>query len=157
MAREVFFTRDVEGQSIEAAINYDETAFETAQDAVSPWTISIHTGGQDMGRLVGFEGEGQTIINMHHLKPDPGVQRAVEITVFRANDELRARKLDAAVFAAFERWLLKRGWRGNIVKLMKFTAAGQVVPVRRFWVGLGFEIVPGEEGRWDEHVVKRWR
>lgn len=40
---------------------------------------------------------------------------------------------------------------------MKFTAAEQVVPVRTFWVRQGYELVLGEEGKWDEHVVKCWR
>lgn len=37
------------------------------------------------------------------------------------------------------------------------TAAEQVVPVRTFWVHQGYELVLGEDGKWDEHVVKRWR
>jgi hypothetical protein len=73
------------------------------------------------------------------------------------NEDLRALKLDGAVLSAYERWLLKRGWRGNVLKKMKFTAAEQVVPVRTFWVQQGYELVLGEDGKWDEHVVKRWR
>jgi hypothetical protein len=128
MAREVSFTRTIESQPIEASINYDEAVL-SRMDAVSPWTISIHAGAADMGRLVGFEGEGQNIIGMHHLKPDPGAKRAVEITVFRVNDDLRARKLDADVFVAFERWLLKRGWRGNILKKVSRQSG---TPIRNF-------------------------
>ena len=157
MARTIFYTRKLDERQIEAAINYNENAFAKSTDAVSPWTISIHHGATDMGRLVGFEGQGQMVIGMHHLKPDPDARRAVEITVFRVDDEARARKLDADIFAAFERWLLKQGWRGDIVKVMKFTDAAMVVPIRRFWLGLGFELIIGEEGKWDEHVVKRWR
>lgn len=157
MAREVFFTRQVVdlGQ-IEAALNYDAEAFGTSS-GVTPWTISISDGAKDLGRLVGFEGDGQTVIAMHGLKPDATAWRGAEITVFRVSDDLRERQLDAAVLGAFERWLLKRGWRGNILKKMKFTAAEQVVPVRTFWVRQGYELVLGEEGKWDEHVVKRWR
>jgi hypothetical protein len=124
---------------------------------MAPWTISIHTNGEDWGRLVGFEGQAQVIIGMHQLKPDPGATRAVEITVFRVNDELRARRMDAGVFAAFERWLLKRGWKGNIIKKLHFISHDVVIPIRRFWVSLGFELVPGEDGKWEEHAVKRWR
>lgn len=158
MAREVFFSRalDATGQ-VEAAINFDELAFGRIPHGVTPWTIAIRGGQNDLGRLVGFEGDGQTIISMHNLKPDPSARRGVEITVFRVNDDLRLRHLDAAVLSAFERWLLKRGWRGNIVKKMKFTAAEQVIPVRTFWVRQGYELVLGEAGHWDEHVVKRWR
>jgi hypothetical protein len=157
MTRAVFYSRWIDGRLIEAAINYDKTAFGKSSDAISPWTISIHEGGADMGRLVGFEGVGQTVIGMHHLQPDPDARRAVEITVFRVNDEMRSRRLDGDLFAAFERWLLKQGWRGDIVKVMKFTDAAMVVPIRRFWIGLGFELVISEAGKWDEHVVKRWR
>jgi hypothetical protein len=157
MARTVFYTRRIEGRQIEAAVNYDETAFGQSPAAVTPWTISIHEGEADLGRLVGFEGEGASIIDMHHLKPDPDARRAVEITVFRVNDEMRTRRIDSDCFAAFERWLLKRGWRGDIIKVMKFTNAEMVIPIRRFWIGLGFELIVGEEGKWDEHVVKRWR
>jgi hypothetical protein len=157
MARDVFYKRQVDQRQVEATMNYDEATFGLADGAVSPWTISIHVDETDLGRLVGFEGAGQTVIDMHHLKPDPSARRAVEITVFRANDDMRERKLDADVFAAFERWLLKRGWRGNIVKVMKFSDPNTVVPIRRFWLSLGFELVIWEEGKWDEHAVKRWR
>jgi len=147
---------------VTASINFDDTRFNRSagQDngAVSPWTISINDGTGDLGRLVGFEGDGQTVIAMHGLKPDIAARRGVEITVFRVNDELRELKLDARVYAAFERWLLKRGWKGNVIKKLKFTDARLVVPIREFWVKtLGFELVLGEEGKWDEHVVKRWR
>ncbi|MCS6846646.1 MAG: hypothetical protein RMN52_02900, partial [Anaerolineae bacterium] len=85
-------------------------------------------------------------------------KRGLEITVFRVNDALRTTGLDAALFGAFERWLLKRGWRGNVIKKMKFTDPQRVVPIREFWVKrLGFELILAEEGKWDEHVVKRWR
>jgi len=111
-----------------------------------------------LGRLVGFEGPAQVILSMHQLKPDASAKRALEITVFRAGEVLRAAGLDAAVFRAFERWLLKRGWRGDIVKRMKFTDPALVVPIRSFWVRqLGFELILAEAGKWDEHVVKRWR
>jgi len=40
---------------------------------------------------------------------------------------------------------------------MKFTVAEQVVPIRTFWVQQGYELVLSQEGKWDEHVVKRWR
>jgi hypothetical protein len=158
MARDVFFTWTIDDIGpIEAAINYDAEAFGAITAGVTPWTISINTGGKDLGRLVGFEGEGQAIIAMHGLKPDLTARRGAEITVFRVNDDLRMRKLDGEVLSAFERWLLRRGWRGNILKKMKFTAAEQVVPVRTFWVQQGYELVLGQDGKWDEHVVKRWR
>lgn len=159
MAREVFFTKAMnDGLVIEAAINFDATAFGVAPSGVTPWTISIRADQHDAGRLVGFEGEGQTIIGMHRLKPDAAARRGLEITVFRVNDQLRAHGWDAQVYGAFERWLLKRGWRGNVIKKLKFTDAALVVPIREFWVKqLGFELIPAEEGRWDEHVVKRWR
>jgi hypothetical protein len=158
MAREVFFQRAAIGGSIQAAINFDESAFGIAAQGVSPWTIAIGDGRRDLGRLVGFEGDGQTIIGMHQLKPDAAARRGLEITVFRASDDLRASGLDAALFGAFERWLLKRGWRGNVIKKLKFTDPQLVVPIREFWVKrLGFELILAEEGKWDEHVVKRWR
>jgi hypothetical protein len=161
MPRETFFKRTVQiaehPLSIEAAINFDEATFGVSTEAVASWTISISDGQRDIGRLVGFEGEGQKIISMHRLKPDPSALRAVEITVFRVDESLRTSKSDAAIFGAFERWLLKRGWRGNLVKKLIFTSAQQVVPIRRFWLDLGFELVLGEEGKWDEHAVKRWR
>ena len=152
MAREVFYSKLVDGIGpIEAAVNYDETAFGTTTGSVTPWTVSINVEGKDLGRLVGFEGDGQQIIAMHGLRPDIAARRGAEITVFRVNDTLRERKLDAAVLSAFERWMLKRGWRGNMLKKMKFTAAEQVVPIRTFWVQQGYELVLGQEGQWDEH------
>ncbi|BCX05582.1 MAG: hypothetical protein KatS3mg053_3520 [Candidatus Roseilinea sp.] len=158
MAREVFFSKAADGGTIEAVINFDESAFGVSEHDVSPWTIAISDGRRDLGRLVGFEGQGQTIIGMHQLKPDPAARRGLEITVFRVNDALRATGLDATLFGAFERWLLKRGWRGNVIKKMKFTDPQLVVPIREFWVKrLGFELILAEEGKWDEHVVKRWR
>lgn len=153
MARDVFLTTP----AWTAAINYDETTFGRAA-APSPWTISIRgVDGADAGRLVGFEGDGESIIAMHHLKPDPSAVRAVEVTVFRVNDALREAGADARVLAAFERWLLKRGWRGNIIKRMKFTDAAQVPVIRTFWIAQGFTHALEEAGRWDEHVFKRWR
>lgn len=161
MAREVFFQRNVTVQDqplqVEAAINFDETRFGMATDQVSPWTISIHNGPQDVGRLVGFEGEGQMINNMHALKPDVAAKRGCEITVFRMGEVLIMGQLDAVILSAFERWLLKRGWRGNMVKRMKFTDEKMVVPIRTFWVHNGYELILAEENNWDEHVVKRWR
>jgi GNAT superfamily N-acetyltransferase len=158
MAREVFFTKTTgDLGKIEASIQFDEGKFGEAGQGVTPWTVSINDGAQDLGRIVGFEGEGQTIIAMHGLKPDLTARRGAEITVFRVNDDLRARGLDGEVLRALERWLLKRGWRGNVLKKMKFTAAEQVMPVRTFWVQQGYELVLMQEGKWDEHVVKRWR
>ncbi len=159
MAREIFFDRLLaSGAVIQAALNYDEAALGVCVSTVTPWTVAISAAGADLGRLVGYEGDAQTILNMHHLKPDLSAKRGFEITVFRVRDDLRTGRLDAQVFAALERWLLKRGWRGTIVKLLKHTDPQQVIPVREFWVKtLGFELVLAEEGRWDEHVVKRWR
>ncbi len=158
MAREVFFAKAADDGAIEAAINFDEATFGVAERGVSPWTIAISDGQKDLGRLVGFEGTGQTIIGMHQLKPDPSAKRGLEITVFRVSEALRATGLDAALFGAFERWLLRRGWRGNVIKRMKFTDPQLVVPIREFWVKrLGFELILAEDGKWDEHVVKRWR
>jgi len=164
MARDIFFTRSLaSGALLQAAINYDEAALGLCVGAVTPWTVSISVDGLDWGRLVGYEGDAQTILNMHHLKPDLSAKRGFEITVFRVRDDLRAEqgragRLDAQVFAALERWLLKRGWRGSIVKVLKHTDPQQVAPVREFWVkALGFELILAEEGRWEEHVVKRWR
>ncbi len=158
MAREVFFAQVIdEIGNIEAAVNYDDNAFGHTDDAVTPWTVSISCNGKDLGRMVGFEGDGQRIIGMHGLKSDVSARRGAEITVFRVNDDLREHKLDAAVLSAFERWLLTRRWRGNMLKKLKFTRAEQVVPIRTFWVQQGYELVLGEEGKWDEHVVKRWR
>ena len=158
MAREIVFTRNhVALGSIEAAINFDETAFGINTNDVSPWTISINNGGKDLGRIVGFEGDGQVIIAMHKLKPDVAARRGCEITVFRMSNELVMNELDAPILSAFERWLLKRGWRGNLIKKMKFTDEKLVVPIRTFWVRNGYELALAEEGKWDEHVVKRWR
>lgn len=171
MAREVFFQRNVtvpaqtqiseQGQpfQVEAVINYDETRFGIAATEVSPWTISIHDmeNARDLGRLVGFEGEGQMINSMHALKPDEAAKRGCEITVFRMGEALIMSQLDAVILSAFERWLLKRGWRGNMVKRMKFTDEKMVVPIRTFWVRNGYELILAEEQKWDEHVVKRWR
>ena len=120
MAREVFFSRDVDGIGhIDATINFDETAFGLTLIGATPWTVSIHCDDKDLGRIVGFEGDGQHIIGMHGLKPDVAAQRGAEMTVFRVNDGLRTHKLDAAVLSALERWLLKRGWRGNLVKKIR--------------------------------------
>ncbi len=158
MAREIFFTRThAELGSIEAAINFDEAAFGLSPDAVTPWTISINTNNKDLGRIVGFEGDGQVIIGMHSLKPDMAARRGCEITVFRMSNDLVMNELDAPLLSAFERWLLKRGWRGNVIKKMKFTDEKLVVPIRTFWVRNGYELALAEEGKWDEHVVKRWR
>lgn len=164
MARDIFFERALaSGGTLQAAINYDEAALGLCVGVVTPWTVAISAAGVDLGRLVGYEGDAQTILNMHHLKPDLSAKRGFEITVFRVREDLRAEqgragRLDAQVFAALERWLLKRGWRGSIVKLLKHTDPQQVIPVREFWVKtLGFELILAEEGRWDEHVVKRWR
>ncbi|MCS7062258.1 MAG: hypothetical protein RMN25_14015 [Anaerolineae bacterium] len=159
MGREVFFNRRLEsGAEVQAAINYDEAAFGRCVGAVTPWTVAISSEGVDLGRLVGYEGDAQTILAMHHLKPDPSAKRGFEITVFRVRETVRTTRLDVHIFTALERWLLKRGWRGSIVKLLKHTDPQQVIPVRTFWVKtLGFELILAEEGRWDEHVVKRWR
>jgi hypothetical protein len=158
MARDVLLSRQLDADTVvEAAIHYDADRFGAPGGGVTPWTVAIAAGGRDIGRLVGFEGDAPTIIAMHGLKPDPDAQRGFEITVFRASDEMRERRLDAAVMGALERWLLKRGWKGNLIKKLAYTDASQVIPIRRFWLGLGFELIPGEEGRWDEHVTKRWR
>ena len=163
MAREIFFTRNQPKLGlIEAAINFDESRFGTAQtheadSPATPWTISIQLEGRDVGRLVGFEGDGPAIISMHQLKPDSAARRGCEITVFRMGHELTMNELDAPILSAFERWLLKRGWRGNVVKKMKFSNAQMVVPIRTFWVKNGYELVLAEADKWDEHVVKRWR
>lgn len=158
MARDVFFSKEVASVGkIEATVVYDESAFGKVAGGVTPWTVAISANGSDLGRMVGFEGDGATVIAMHGLRADVTAKRGAEITVFRVNNALREMKLDGAVLSAYERWLLKRGWRGNVLKKMKFTAAEQVVPVRTFWVQQGYELVLGEEGKWDEHVVKRWR
>jgi hypothetical protein len=158
MTRAVFLIRD----DLQAAINFDEAAFGLSTSAPTPWTISVSQAGKDVGRVVGFEGDGPLIIGMHHLKADAAAQRACEITVYRMADALLENKSAAQIFSSFERWLLKRGWRGNIIKKLKFTAHEQVQPIRRFWIDQGFELVPfkdpeGEHPGWDEHVVKRWR
>lgn len=165
MSREIFFSRTVQlggtPSQIEATIQFDEQAFGTIMNNVTPWTVSIgvkqDSQNKDIGRLVGFEGDGPTVIGMHKLKPDPDAKRGCEITVFRVNDELRESKADLAIFSALERWLIKRGWRGNFMKRMKFTDPAWVVPIRQTWVRLGFELILEQEGQWDEHVVKRWR
>ncbi|HQY27030.1 MAG TPA: hypothetical protein PLL45_19275, partial [Thermoflexales bacterium] len=61
------------------------------------------------------------------------------------------------ILAAFERWLTKRGWRGNIIKRLKFTDSIEVPVIRSFWIGQGFTHILEEAGLWDEHVTKRWR
>ena len=158
MARELFFTRThAELGAIEAAINFDPTCFGISDDEISSWTVSIYQPGKDLGRVVGFEGEGQKIISMHGLKPDVAAKRGCEMTVFRMGNDLVMHELDAPILAALERWFLKRGWRGNFVKKLKFTDERMVVPIRTFWVRNGYELVLAEEGKWDEHVVKRWR
>jgi len=163
MAREIFFTRNHPKLGlIEAAINFDESRFgapqtEATETPATPWTIAIQLEGRDVGRMVGFEGDGTAIINMHQLKPDSAARRGCEITVFRMGNELLVNELDAPILSAFERWLLKRGWRGNVLKKMKFTNEQLVVPIRTFWVKNGYELVLAEDGKWDEHVVKRWR
>ncbi len=174
MARIVFYSKSGPGTAVppgaqslssevlEAALNFDEAAFGVAHEGVSPWTISVSRAGKDLGRVVGFEGDGQGIIGMHNLKPDAAAQRGCEITVYRMSQDLLDDKTAAAIFAAFERWLLKRGWRGNILKKLKHTREDMVLPVRRFWLDQGFELVPLREPAdahpgWDEHVVKRWR
>ncbi len=169
MKRDVFYGRtygrkeseknEYGEEELTATVQHHESHFGTALQDVSPWNIAIQIGGRDVGRVVGFEGAGATILAMHHLKPDAAAQRGCEITVFRMADALIAGGGAADIFGAFERWLLKRGWRGNIVKKLKFTAVEQVQPIRRFWLDQGFELVPYLEGDggWDEHIVKRWR
>jgi hypothetical protein len=161
MAREIFYQHKhqlaEQTLAVEAAINFQSATFGISPDTLSPWTIAITNGLRDIGRLVGFEGAGDRIISMHQLKPDPSTKRAVEITVFRVDDPLRENSLDVAIFSAFERWLLKRGWRGNVIKKLAFTDAKLVVPIRQFWLGMGFELTLAEQGKWEEHVVKRWR
>ncbi len=161
MAREIFYQRKIQlaeqTLAVEAAINFQSATFGISPDIISPWTIAVANGLRDIGRLVGYEGPGDKIVAMHQLRPDPSAKRAIEVTVFRVDDPLRENKLDTAIFSAFERWLLKRGWRGNVIKKLKFTDAALVVPIRQMWVGMGFELVLAEEGKWEEHVVKRWR
>lgn len=153
MARVVFYSQ----APIEAAVNFDEGVFGQPGDTIAPFTITVQRDGADIGRIVGFEGDGQQIIGMHQLKPDAAALRGCEITVFRMSSELIENTTAAKVLGAFERWLLKRGWRGNLVKKLKHTSEAMVVPVRRFWLDQGYELIPLVEGKWDEHVVKRWR
>ena len=141
--------------AIEASIQFNEGEFGVADGPV-PFTIAIRADGIDVGRIVGFEGTGSKIISMHALKPDPHALRGFEITVYRMGQLLTAHKLDATVFAALEKWLLKRGWRGNIVKRLKYADASNVLPIRTFWLDQGFELFTWTN-EWDEHVVKRWR
>ena len=158
MARENFFARNHNQLgSIQAAINFDEGKFGLDAEGVTPWTVSINVNEKDLGRMVGFEGDGQRIIGMHHLKPDIAAKRGCEITVFRMSNDLVMNELDAPILSAFERWLLKRGWRGDVIKKMKFSDEKLVVPIRTFWVRNGYELVLAAEDKWDEHVVKRWR
>ncbi len=158
MAVETLLKRIVAGLGeVEATIQFNEAVFGISPTEVTPWTIAVQANGRDIGRLVGFEGEGQRIIAMHGLHPDPSARRGVEITVFRVSEDMRAHQLDAAVISAFERWLLRRGWRGNILKKLKFTADDQVIPIRTFWVRQGFELALAQPDAWDEHVIKRWR
>jgi hypothetical protein len=140
---------------LDASIQFNDAEFGVAEGP-SPFTISVSADGHDLGRIVGFEGQGAKIIGMHGLKPDVDAVRGFEFTVYRMSELLVAQKLDQAVFAALERWLLKRGWRGNIIKRMKFTDPAQVLPIRTFWINLGFELITWTD-QWDEHVVKRWR
>ena len=106
MSREIFFSRTVQlggtPSQIEATIQFDEQAFGTIMNNVTPWTVSIgvkqDSQNKDIGRLVGFEGDGPTVIGMHKLKPDPDAKRGCEITVFRVNDELRESKADLAIW-----------------------------------------------------------
>jgi hypothetical protein len=115
MARVVFYSQ----APIEAAINFDEAVFGQPGDKIAPFTIVVQREGADIGRIVGFEGDGQQIIGMHQLKPDAAAHRGCEITVFRVSNELIEDATAAKVLGAFERWLLKRGWRGNLVKKLK--------------------------------------
>ena len=141
--------------SITATIQYNDGDFAVAE-APSPFTVLITADGKDAGRIVGFEGAGKTIIAMHALKPDPQAARGFEITVYRMGELLVQSKLDGAVFGALERWLLKKGWRGNIIKRLKYADAANVLPIRTFWLNQGFELLTWTN-EWDEHVVKRWR
>ncbi len=140
MARDVFFSKQIEAIAsdapIEATIQYNEGLFGTTIDDVSPWTVSIHRGHADLGRIVGFEGAGQQIIGMHGLRPDMTAKRGAEITVFRVNDDLRTHQLDAAVLTAFERWLLKRGWRGNVLKKIRPQSTKSGDPFAQCFAGL---------------------
>jgi hypothetical protein len=108
MARETFFSRTVSTENgdkiIHASILFDETRFGIDPAGVSPWTIA-----------------------MHGLKPDKSAKRGVEMTVFRVNDDLRALGFDAQVYSAFERWLLKRGWKSDVLKKLKFMDTALVV------------------------------
>ena len=158
MAHEIFFTRiHAELGAIEAAINFDESQFGSTLTGVTPWTVSISDGSKDLGRIVGFEGDGQVIIAMHHLKPDVAAKRGCEITVFRMSNELVINRLEAPLLSSFEHWMLRRGWKGDVLKKLKFSDERLVAPIRTFWVRNGYELVLAEDGKWDEHVVKRWR
>jgi GNAT superfamily N-acetyltransferase len=157
MANEIFFRHP----EFLGTIYFDEAKLGLVADEITPFTISItHTNPaapqRDAGRAVGYEGEAKKIIGMHGLKPDDTAARGFEMTVFRVSEELRERGLHAEAFAALERWLLRRGWRGNIVKRLKYQDAILVIPIRSFWYELGFELVPWSP-QWDEHVVKKWR
>ncbi len=156
---EIFYRRTLKdtGATLIATAHFDNEAFGSRNGKPSPFTVSITHEGRDIGRMVGYEGDGATIIAMHGLKPDIDATRAVELTVFRVGDILRETHDDVNVLGAFERWLLKRGWRGNILKKLKFTADEQVVPIRTFWVKQGYELALAQDGKWDEHVIKRWR
>ncbi len=153
--QEVFFTKPIAESPVTGTIQFNAELFGV-DDGPSPFTISVSQEGRDLGRIVGFEGSAAKIIGMHGLKPDPHAVRGFEITVYRMGDVLVQNKLDAALFTALERWLLKRGWRGNVVKKLKFSDAAQVLPIRTFWLNLGFELITWTE-QWDEHVIKRWR
>ena len=113
---------------------------------MSPWTVTISDGSRDIGRLVGFEGSGATIIGMHGLKPDAAAVRACELTVYRMGELLVESKLDAAVFAALERWLLKRGWRGNIVKKPSHHIRGDGATCAPILARSGFRVDPSAGG-----------
>ena len=160
--QEVFYSKPLAmpqpgARSIEltASIQFNGGEFARAEGP-SPFTVSIMADGKNAGRIVGFEGAGQKIMAMHALKPDPQAARGLEITVYRMGELLVQNKLDGAVFGALERWLLKTGWRGNIVKRLKYADAANVLPIRAFWLNQGFELLTWTN-EWDEHVVKRWR
>lgn len=155
MAREVFFRHT----QYEGVILFDGAKFGSTTTDVTPFTISIYAKAEpakDVGRAVGYEGDGQMIIGMHGLRPDQTAERGLELTVYRIDEPLRQANLHAEAFSALERWLIRRGWRGNIVKKLKYSDPIYVLPVRGFWHELGFELVPWSP-QWDEHVVKRWR
>jgi len=157
LATEVFFRHP----EFTGTIFFDQAKLGLVADEITPFTISITRNApdaarRDAGRAVGYEGEAKKIIGMHGLKPDDTAARGFEMTVFRVDEDLRERGLHAEAFAALERWLLRRGWRGNIVKRLKYQDAILVIPIRTFWHELGFELVPWSP-QWDEHVVKKWR